>query len=74
MLLCPFCDGQGLINKAIIKETDIKIFICEECDTIWLTDDIQEDNCLNFKEFMSKLGRNPFWSELSEIERVQILK
>ena len=52
MKYCPFCDKQGIINKAQIKNTTIEIFICDECDTVWKTSEISKKNCESFEQFM----------------------
>ncbi len=70
MVFCPFCDGQGLIDKANIKGKDIQIYICEECDTMWRTKEIREDNCENFRKFMNYLGLKWLWEELINVERL----
>lgn len=66
MVYCPFCDGQGVIYKAIIKETQIEIYICDECDTVWRDRNIKEDNCERFKDIMNKIGYKGLWSELTD--------
>jgi formate dehydrogenase maturation protein FdhE len=70
MVLCPFCDGQGLIDKAKVKDQDIQIYICEECDTMWKTAEIREDNCENFRKFMNSIDLKELWTELDNIERL----
>ena len=70
MVFCFFCDGQGVINKAKIVRKDIQIYICEKCDTMWETKEIRKDNCKNFKKFMSDLGLQGLWEELTDIERL----
>lgn len=70
MVYCPFCDGQGVIYKARIKDTDLNIFICDECDTIWKAAEITEDSSLRFKEIMNELGLKPLWSELENVAKL----
>lgn len=70
MIYCPFCDGQGVINMATIKGTEAKLYICDECDTVWKDTNITEDNCDNFESIMSNLGRKALWSELTDVERL----
>lgn len=70
MVSCPFCEGQGVIYRAKVINNDIPIFICDECDTMWLTSDIRENNCINFKDFMNNLGVKPLWSELYDVTRL----
>jgi formate dehydrogenase maturation protein FdhE len=69
-IFCPFCDGQGLIDKASIVGKGTPIYICEECDTMWKTIEIREDNCENFKKFMQSIGLKGKWSELTNVERL----
>ncbi|KYN78026.1 hypothetical protein A0J52_01710 [Clostridium sporogenes] len=70
MVYCPFCDGQGVINKATIKGTGVILYICDECDTVWKDTDIKEDNCDNFEIIMNTLGRKALWPDLMDIERL----
>lgn len=70
MVFCPFCDGQGLIDRATIQGTNIDIYICNECDTMWKTAKISENNCENFKEFMNSLGFRGLWEELTNVQRL----
>lgn len=70
MIECPFCDGQGIVCRASIKKLDRIIYICDECDTIWLEgNEIKETNCNRFDTFMEQYGLLPLWSELTNIER-----
>lgn len=70
MVYCPFCDGQGVINKVVIKGTEMILYICDECDTVWKYIDITEGNCHNFESVMNSLGRKALWSEFSYVERL----
>ncbi len=70
MVYCPFCDGQGVINKVTIKGTEMILYICDECDTVWKDKDITEDNCHSFESIMNTLGRKALWSELKDVERL----
>lgn len=69
MIFCPFCEGYGIIYEAKVVNHDINVYICDECDTMWQTQDIQEENCINFKAFMNKFGYRGLWSELTNIKR-----
>lgn len=70
MILCPFCDGQGAIYRAKVIKNNMQIFICDECDTMWLNSDINENNCISFEDFMSELELKPLWSELCNITKL----
>jgi uncharacterized Zn ribbon protein len=67
MIQCPFCDGQGVINKATIVLTNQTIYICDECDTMWTAEDIQENNSKRFRDHMNELGLKGLWSELTNV-------
>ena len=34
-VVCPRCDGNGLIYKAYIKSQNIHLLICDECEATW---------------------------------------
>ena len=67
MILCPFCDGNGLIYQAKIKNQNEVIYICDECDTIWHSKDINENNCDNFENYMGKHGLEAIWGNLADL-------
>ncbi len=70
MVYCPFCAKQGVIYKAKIVKNSVQLFICDECDTVWLTEDIREDNCINYRKFMDNHGLKELWSELCDVIRL----
>jgi len=47
-MLCPRCDDQGLIYKAMILNLNIKLYICDECDACWEIN--QSISHVNFKD------------------------
>ncbi len=65
-MICPFCE-QGRIIRASVKKNGKTIFICEECDTVWV-DNISQDTVTNFDGFMSQYGISPALWEHIEIE------
>ncbi len=34
-MICPRCDGQGAIYKARVKNLNIILYICDECEACW---------------------------------------
>lgn len=34
-VVCPLCDGNGLIFKALLLPPNQEIYICDECDAMW---------------------------------------
>ncbi len=69
-VLCPFCEEQGEVYRVVVKQTSETIYLCGECDSVWLTDNIGEDNATNFEDYMSEQGLEPLWSELDYIEKL----
>jgi transposase-like protein len=66
---CPRCD-QGNIVKAEIKATCETIFICEECDAVWLgQSNISRTNFIDFSVLMESKKLEPLWSELTLRDR-----
>lgn len=56
-VVCPRCDGNGLIYKAEIKNLNQIVFVCDECDAIWLQKtNISSDNFLDFETFLEENG------------------
>jgi hypothetical protein len=70
MIKCPFCAGQGNINAAKLVKNDMQIYFCDECNTIWLTLDIKESNCINFKKFLKEYNLKGDQSDLYEARRL----
>ncbi len=65
MIECPYCDGQGEVLNAVIKQTNEKIKICDECYALWLENEpISNSSGLIFSRFMKKRGLKPLWNEL----------
>lgn len=70
MIECPFCDGQGVICQAEVRKIDLIIYICDECDTVWLNgDEMKEENCIAFDSFMHQHGLSPLWDEFACVEK-----
>lgn len=65
-------DGaNGMVYKAKIKKLDKKIYICDECEAVWDS----EENIVNnqfeeFETYMDKKGLKPLWSEFTDIKEV----
>ena len=55
-MLCPYCE-YGMVLRAKIKDLDKKIYICEECDTVW-EEVINDETGVGFAEYMKKMGKN----------------
>lgn len=65
---CKFCDGEGEIYQAEINLTGETIYICDECDTVWLSPELRDIDAQSFENIMMDRGLNALWSELVEIK------
>ena len=65
-MTCPYC-LQGNVYSANVKKTGKKIFICEECDTVW-SGSVCDETATNLEDYMETLGLKPVWDELDSIE------
>lgn len=62
--MCPYCD-QGRIKEAIVKKTKELIYICEECDTVWASNEAVSDSTgIAFDLYAKGRGFAALWSEL----------
>lgn len=67
-MICPRCNGQGVIYQALVDDKNLIIYLCDECEATWL-----DENCINsryfldFTTFMRTLGYKGLWSELKQI-------
>ncbi len=61
---CPRCE-QGEIVKAQIKSNKNTIYVCEECEAMWLNPrDIGTKPHVDFGCYMKSIDLKPLWSEL----------
>ena len=49
-IVCPRCDGNGLLYQTTLKPINHTIIMCDECDAIWPTN-IQSITKSNFEDF-----------------------
>jgi 3-methylfumaryl-CoA hydratase len=68
-MVCPRCDGQGLVEKARVIATREELFFCGECDAMWLAlDDIGTKPWLDLTTYLENQGVavNPYALEILE--------
>jgi hypothetical protein len=70
MVYCPFCAYQGVIYKATINKSGKVIYICDECFTVWYTDEIKEENCVNYRKFRSDNGISNIQKDITREGRI----
>lgn len=68
-MICPRCE-QDEIFEAKIKANGRLIFICPECDAMWLSDSkIGGDSFLDYGSYMKSIGLSQSWDELDVMEQ-----
>jgi Zn-finger nucleic acid-binding protein len=55
-IVCPRCDGNGLVYKSKIINLDLIIFICDECEAVWLDEEIRLDKFQDLTTFLESKG------------------
>jgi len=69
-MICPRCE-QDEIVEAKIKATGSSIFICPECDAMWLSSNrIDSANFLDYGTYMESIGLTQLGDELSVMRRI----
>lgn len=67
---CEDCNCMTLWN-AIVKKTNEKIIICEECDALWVIDKHGKPRRAgDFEEYGEKYNIQPSWDELILLDRI----
>lgn len=52
-IICPLCDGNGLIQKWKVKPSEIVIYVCDECEATWIhPETISEKTVFNLDLFL----------------------
>lgn len=56
-VVCPRCDGNGLIYKAMAIEINEILFTCDECEACWTLDvEISLDTFEDLSSYLDKKG------------------
>ena len=67
-MICPYCEQGGIIRAKVKKSNDI-IKICEECDAVWLDEDLEELGT-TYERYTEERGYGNSWDELEIIDRI----
>lgn len=64
-MVCPRCDGQGVILRVRVPELNAQLFLCDECDATWHTQDaVGVEMHVDFQTYMDTLGIKSAWSKI----------
>ena len=53
MKTCKFC-GQGNIYEVKIEETNEIVYLCDECEILWLSDELNDEEAISLWLFMEE--------------------
>lgn len=70
MKICRDCE-QGRIMKAKIEKLDKIIYICEECDTVWIDKTLSDAASLSYELYCKIVGLEDTWNNFSIIELLE---
>jgi len=55
-VVCPRCDGNGLVFRAVLMPINTIIFICDECEALWLDASINKNKFQDFTSYVASRG------------------
>ena len=68
MVICPRCDGNGLVHLVQIKATAEVVHLCDECDALWPSGvAIQFDSFVDFSEYVKPIGLRGRYEEIDRL-------
>jgi ribosomal protein L37AE/L43A len=66
-IICPGCN-QGRVFHVRIKASDKRIFVCEECETTWMSrEEIGVKQPVNFAQFLRANELKGEWAEVEDV-------
>ncbi len=67
-VVCPRCDGNGLIYEVFIKQLYKHVYLCDECDALWEDPgNMTLNNFQDFTTYLRKYGVAYFDAQLESI-------
>jgi transcription elongation factor Elf1 len=56
-ILCPRCDGSGLVYRAYLPPLNEYVLVCDECEAMWLIEEQLASNIFqDFTTYIAKKG------------------
>jgi hypothetical protein len=66
---CPRCDEQGYVLPVRINSTGQVIFLCDECDAVWLSAvGIGKTPFFDFSTYVAHFGLQGTWEEITVLD------
>lgn len=55
-IVCPRCNGNGLVYKSRVIELDLTIYICDECEASWENEELLINEFQDLSTFLEEKG------------------
>jgi hypothetical protein len=69
--ICPRCDRQGCVQKVVVGEKNISVYLCDECDATWERAADIGGTGENFEQLMERHGINEPWKTTTFISEYE---
>ena len=69
MKICKFCE-QGEIFEIKIKKTNEIVYLCDECEALWLSDKLDDKEATALWLFMEERNLSSTWDQFIVIKQI----
>ena len=66
-MICPYCE-QGVVLSVRVKVNNMIVYICEECDTVWMNKEITIYNGMNLDRFSERINYALSWEDFELLD------
>jgi transposase-like protein len=67
-VVCPRCDGNGLVYKARISDLNKAVYICNECEAMWQEGEMISNH--KFQDLSTYIEKNNLDYDSTKIEDI----
>lgn len=62
---CKRC-GQGWVHRAFVRKTGLPVFVCDECEALWVNEEDVElgPGFVDLVQYLTRLGAGEGWGDL----------
>ena len=69
MKICKFCE-QGEIFEVKTKKTNEIVYLCDECEALWLSDEFKDEEAVALWLFMEERNLSSTWDQFIVIKQI----
>ncbi len=67
--VCLLCE-QDYLMRGVIPALNKKILICNECETLYLNENLDSDKSYSMRSYLESQGLEPTWDSIKIIEEI----